>query len=155
MDDLDNLTAQAAEADAGAIALDPAAQADAQAQAPADFNREATIAVDMFAGLLCGFAPKCESIWTTQAKDRTAKALAPVLEKYGVTMDTLPVELGLVIVAGPLLWQSSKVVAAQIEADRRARPVDAQVKEANPAPESGQAPAAPVHEQVKLYPGAA
>lgn len=152
MNTLDNLDTIAADADAGALALDPVAQAEAQAAANApDFGREATIAVDMFAGLLCGFAPKCETIWTTQAKQRTAQALAPVLEKYGVTMESLPVELGLVIVAGPLLWQSSKVVAAQIEADRRAKPIDAQAKEANPAPETGEAPAAPVHPQTALY----
>lgn len=152
MNTLDNLDTIASEADAGAIALDPVAQAEAQAAANApDFGQEATIAVDMFAGLLCGFAPKCESIWTTQAKDRTAKALAPVLQKYEITMDKMPVELGLVIVAGPLLWQSSKVVAAQIEADRRAKPIDAQAREAKPAPESGEAPAAPVHPQTALY----
>lgn len=117
--DLNNLQGLAAQADAEAIALDTPAEgqgAEVQAgpQAP-DYQIEASGAVDTFAAFVVGFAPKAESLWTDKAKARTAAALAPVLEKYNFSFGVLPPEVTFILVAGPLLWQTSRVVAAQID----------------------------------------
>ena len=153
--ELDNLEGLVAQADAGAIALDPQAQQEEAAQAGPDYGTEARGAVDLFAAMVCGYAPKAESVWNEGAKARTAAALAPVMEKYGFTLGNLPPELTLAIVAGPLLWQSSKIVAAQMAQEKsQAKPqaqAQAQPQEANPAPEPGRAPAPEVHPQVRLY----
>lgn len=98
-----------------------------QEPAAPDYDTEARGAVDMFAALVVGYAPAAESVWTEPAKARTAAALAPVMEKYGFSFGSLPPELTLMIVAGPLLWQSSRLVAAQMAAER------AKAKAAKPA----------------------
>lgn len=165
MNDLDNLTHMAALADAGATEIDAAArgpeldehgQAIVQA-APTDYHTEAAGAVDMFAALVVGFAPKAEPIWSAEAKARTAAALAPVMEKYGFSFGAMPPEITLAIVAGPLLWQSSRVVAEQLEEKRResARRPDVTDVQAHaqrdPAPESGAGPEVKTHAQMGLY----
>ena len=169
--DLDNLEGIAAQADAGAVSMDNPPGADGQGadlvapQGP-DYMTEARGAVDLFATMVVGYAPKAESIWTEPAKARTAAALAPVLEKYGFSFGAMPCELTLIIVAGPLLWQSSRIVAAQMAEDKakaaKDKPAktdqadtvsDVMAKAAEPTP-TGQpenAPATPVHDQMRLY----
>lgn len=158
MNDLDQLDMITAKADEGAAAVDPQAQADAAAAAAApDYGREAAIMVDMFAGLVTGYAPATAEVWTNPAKQRTAMALAPVLEKYGITFDALPCELLFAVVAGPLLWRSSKLVAMQMEMDgarakaEAKKPDTPQPLQPDPAPGPSAAPAPPVHPQTKLY----
>ena len=106
------------------------------------------------AGLVCGVAPRAASIWTDEAKARTGAALAPVMAKYGVSLGAIPPELTLLVVAGPLLWQSARAVSAQVdEAQEKAkrRQVERGEMQANPAPEGGTVAAAAQHEQMKLY----
>jgi hypothetical protein len=162
--DLDNLDYMAAQADSGAEAIDALARGpelDSNGQpiqppSPTDYHTEAAGMVDVFAALLVGYAPQTESIWTGQAKTRTAQALAPVLEKYGVTLGGMPPELTLLIVAGPLLWQSSRVVAAQMAEAKR--PAAARVEEGaapgQPKPDAlnPDGPDVLRHAQVILYP---
>lgn len=170
MSDLDALTHMATMADAGASEIDAAARGpelDAEGNeilpaAPTDFQREAAGAVDMFAAMVVGFAPKAAPIWSAEAKERTAQALAPVLEKYGFSFGAMPPELTLAIVAGPLLWQSSRVVAEQINEQKREAaskaPALAQVAphaERDPAPERGMGPEVVTHTQMGLYKTAA
>lgn len=169
MNDLDQLTHLADQADAGAIEIDAAARGpelDGEGNPvvvapPTDYQREAAGCVDMFAALVVGFAPKAAPIWSPEAKERTAMALAPVLEKYGFTFGNMPPELTLAIVAGPLLWQTSRVVAEQINEQRRkegAQAIAAQVAphaERDPAPESGNGPQVVEHAQMGLYKTAA
>lgn len=164
-DDLENLTHMAAQADAGATEIDAAARGpekDADGNeivpaAPTDFQREAAGAVDMFAALVVGFAPKAEPIWTAEAKARTAAALAPVLEKYGFTFGNMPPEVTLAIVAGPLLWQSSKIVAEQAREQKRiaapSTPEPAQVTDRGQEekPDNPTGPEVPTHPQMGLY----
>lgn len=118
---LDALAGAAAAADAAAIAAAPAAVPDPNAppeEPPTDYATAAMGAVDMFAGLVCGYAPAAATIWTEPTKARVAAAMAPVMEKYGFTLGNMPPELVLIVVAGPPLFQSSRLVAAQIAADK-------------------------------------
>lgn len=165
MSDLDNLTHMATLADAGATEIDAAARGpelDENGQpivpaAPTDFQTEAAGAVDMFTALLVGFAPKTEGIWTAQAKERTAQALAPVLEKYGFSFGNMPPELTLAIVAGPLLWQSSRLVAEQINETKKPKSIAVQerpqVEGQTPKPQvvNPVGPEQVVHSQMGLY----
>ena len=170
MEDLDKLDNLAAQADAGAVSMDNPPGEDGQGtelvpMGP-DYMLEARGTVDMFAALVVGYAPKAESVWTDQAKQRTAAALAPVMEKYAFSFGNMPPELTLMIVAGPLLWQTSRIVAAQMaeekaKAKKDAKPkdepgsvVDTMTQAAQPAAPTGQpepGPAVPVHPQMALY----
>ena len=151
LDQLDNV---AAIADAGAAESDnPGGEVPAMETGP-DFGKEAAGAVDMFAAMIVGYAPAAASIWTEPAKARTAAALVPVMEKYGFSFGSLPPELTFAIVAGPLLWQSSRLVAAQMEADKakavqQARPVQGIEKATHEAVHT--APAPERHPQEALY----
>lgn len=152
--ELDSLAGMAAAADQGAAAADLPAGAEAEPQEPQgpDYAREAAGAVDMFAALVVGYAPKAEAIWTEQKKGQVAAALAPVLEKYSVTMGNLPPELVLAIMAGPPLVATIKVMARQ-RADEAREQVDQQ-RTAQPAQQTQhpeEAPSTPVHSQVKLF----
>lgn len=169
LDQLDGLVNQA---DAGASQLD-APMAGEGGQLPAapqgpDFNMEARGMVDMFAALVVGYAPKAEPLWGEGTKARVSMALAPVLEKYGFSMGAMPCELTLIVVAGPVLWQTSRVVAAQMAQDKpkpKAKDPAAQVADPitaatapidqaqPPAPDDAPAaaPAPAVHPQMALY----
>lgn len=163
---LEALGGMAAAVDAEVGGLTPENfEAGAPAGAPAgpmvpagpDYGAEAAACVEIFAGLVCGVAPKAAAIWTPEARERTGAALAPVMAKYGVSLGAIPPELTLAVVAGPLLWQSARAVAAQVEesqaeaARRRREAGQGVAMEANPAPESGLAPAPIGHEQMALY----
>lgn len=156
MSDLDQLDSVATAADAGALAQDNPAGEGQPVDTGPNFGTEAAGAVDMFTAMLVGYAPATASIWTPEAKARTAAALAPVMEKYGFSFGNLPPEVTLLVVAGPLVWQSSRVVAAQMEADKP-KPQAAQVSkhpqsfiDATKMP-TDTAPAPERHPQEALY----
>jgi len=163
--DLDQLAHMATQADSGAAEIDALARGPeldengqpVPVELTPDYNHEATAAVDLFAALAVGYAPKCASVWTDAAKERTAQALAPVLEKYGFSFGGLPPEVTLLVVAGPLLWQSSRIVAAQINEEKRPAPTPQSMEQGAPAPATApnmQNPNGPEilqHAQVKLY----
>ena len=153
MNDLDQLAGMAAESDLGAKALDPV---DPNAPPPPpvlNYQTEARGMVDMFAAFATGYAPKCAPIWDEETKARISIATAPVMEKYGFTLGNIPPELILVGVAGPVLYQTSKVIAQQIN-DDKAR---AEAKAKENAPQSSIAttasPELAVSPQTALYPG--
>lgn len=166
MSDLDKLTHMATQADSGAAEIDAASSGPEvdengqpiAVQAPTDYQHEAAAAVDLFAAMAVGYAPKCATVWTDAAKGRTAAALAPVMEKYGFSFGGMPPEITLLVVAGPLLWQSSRIVAAQINEEKR-QPGPAPRME-NGQPAQGPLPNVPnpggpevlKHAQVGLYP---
>lgn len=152
--ELDQLAAQAAAADAGAVAMDTPPEDGQQEQQGPDYAIEARGTVDMITAMIVGYAPKTESVWTDAAKGRVAMALAPVLEKYGFSFGSMPCELTLAIVAGPLLWQSSRIVAAQMAEDKaKAQPKKAEQVQnsATPEPEVHEAPKPVMHPQMALY----
>lgn len=118
MNELDQLDGLAAAADEHAATLDPV---DPNAPPPApvlNYETEARGMVDMFAALVTGYAPKCAPLWAQDTKTRIAMAAVPVMEKYGFSLGAIPPELTLIIVAGPVLYQTSKVIAQQMNEDR-------------------------------------
>lgn len=161
--EFDALAEQAAQIDALAgVAAEPApGEEAAQLPAPIDYLTESRGAVDMVAALVVGFAPKAAEIWDDGTKNRVSAALAPVLEKYGFTFGAMPPEMLLVIVAGPPLWQSARLVADEVEA-KRAKKAEAEAKAAEQSGEVKQvfrpgakqqeeAPHVPTHPQMALY----
>ena len=98
---------------------------------PRDWMNEAGGAVDTFAALAVGYAPAAADLWDAVAKDRIKAALAPVMEKYNFSLGALPPELTLLIVAGPVLYQTSKIIGAQMQEQRaKARPAPAKLADA-------------------------
>lgn len=117
---------------------------------PVDYATEAAGAVDMFAALVNGYCPNTEPLWSAAVRIRVSGALAPVMEKYQFTFGNLPPELTFIIVAGPVLWQTSRVVAAQMAAEK-ATTVKAKPEAKPEAAADPNALNPGVHDQMKLY----
>lgn len=154
MNELEALTGQAAAADADALPpVAPAAPVDENGQPlppPLDYAAEAAGAVDFFAAMITGYCPKTESIWSQQTKARVSAAVAPVFAKYNFTLGNMPPEVTLLIVAGPPLYASAKLIAAQMQADKAEAAKEKPKAEAPGAP-IDTSPPQEVHEQIKLY----
>lgn len=161
--EFDQWAARAAEID-GDIEpplVDPNAPApQTQIEAPPDYYRESEGAVEFFAALVIGYCPKCADIWDSGTKSRVSAALAPVMEKYGVTLGNLPPELTLLIVAGPPLYQSARLVAEHTQQKRdeaeKKRQEEAAKKSNAPYPMpkpagAGETPEVLTHPQMGLY----
>jgi hypothetical protein len=142
---------QGAAAEVDAETAPPELTPDGQPVPVVDYFQEARKGVDIFAGLVCGYAPKAADIWTEEAKQRAAAGLMPVYEKYGVTMSALPCEVMAAIIVGPLLYASSKIVAAQMQIDQAAAKAKAQAKPESGAANAGDTPEQAVHSQMALY----
>jgi hypothetical protein len=151
MNELDQLDGLAAQADAAAAAQDPVDPNAPPAPEPVNFQGEAAGLVDMFAALVVGYAPKTESIWHDAAKARVVMALVPVMEKYNFSMGGMPVELVLLITAGPLLWQTSRVVAKQMEQENAAKAQTVEVKASKPQQQPTESPQMQTSPQSALY----
>lgn len=124
---LDQLDQIAAAADSSLGAIDNPGQPlgeGAQVQQGPDYRTAAAGMVEMFAAMACGYAPEAGPIWTPDAKARTAEALAPVLEKYSIDLGAMPPEITLLIVAGPLLWQTAKIIGMKNQAARAKAKID-------------------------------
>lgn len=116
--ELDKLEQQAINADqAAGLAVNGEGQTveAAEMPEPVDYSREAAATVDTFAALACGFAPDVAHLWGDDTKKSIAGALAPVLEKYGMTLGNIPPEVTLLIVAGPTLWQTARIMALKFK----------------------------------------
>lgn len=117
------LSGMAAEVDAAAHeAINPgaaAAAAEAAASGP-DYAKGAMGTVELVRGMVDGFAPGAG--WDDSTSARMAASLAPVFEKYGWDVESaLPCELVALMVCGPVLYQSARVVALKIQTDRAAQ----------------------------------
>jgi hypothetical protein len=99
-------------------AINPgAAQAAAEAAAAApDYFTEARGTVEFFGAMLDGYAPGAG--FKPDEVTRMAAAVAPVMEKYSFTLGAMPCELVALIVCGPVLYNSAKVVAAKLRTDQ-------------------------------------
>lgn len=161
--ELDQLAGAAAAADNAAAALAPPpvgedGQPIPEAPAAPGPEEQAADLVNMFAGLVIGYAPAAAEVWTEANCRAAASVIAPVMVKYGFSMMALPPELAAAIVVGPLLYRTSTIVAEKIRADRAekaaAKPAERIASKPDPvAAPSGPdgAPPAGVHEQMKLY----
>ena len=158
LDDLDSLANQV-DNDHLEVTSDGTPLADVPA--PVNYKTEATKGVDIFSSLITGYCPPTAELWTADKKEAVSDALAPVLEKYKISvgLDKLPCELVLIIVAGPLLYQTSKMVAAQMKREQDAAKQAKQPNQGNQvnqvkAPADPAAPESPEvlrHPQTELY----
>jgi hypothetical protein len=153
--ELDNLAGLAAEVDqnttaAAPLQLDANGQPIPEVQPPPSLEVQALDAVNTFAALVCGYAPKAAAIFTAESKAMGAAVLAPVMEKYGWSMLSMPCEFAAAIVLGPMLYQSMLCVREEMEAKRAAKsPALAETASSKGA--EPEAPAGPVHPQMALY----
>jgi len=157
--ELAGLASLAAEADQSAAAVAAPGDPTAPELPPPgpDFATEAAGMVDMLGAMICGYSPACAPLWGADTKQRMAMSVAPVMEKYGFSFGAMPVELAALVVCGPVLYQSARIIGAQM-ADDKARAAQAQqrAQETNAAPVTAppapaDAPAASVHPQMALY----
>lgn len=159
MDDLDNLAGLAAEADGLAPPPPGAEQAEPEPTGPTP-EEQASDMVNAFAGFVTSYAPEAGAVWTPEARAAASGAIAPLMVKYNFSLMAIPPELTAAIVVGPLLYRSATIVRDKLQAERAAKPAPAAAPAAaqnygmpqpNPAPESGESPATPVHPQMALY----
>ena len=153
--DLDALESLATTVDGDHLGAMPDGTAIADQPAPVDYASEAAMTVDTIAALITGYCPATVELWADDKKKAVSAALDPVYEKYGWTLGGMPCELVLIITAGPLLYQSSKLIATQMaqeKAAKQAKPkqVDAATGQAKPA--APEAPEVLRHPQTALYP---
>lgn len=109
----------AAGVDAEAAAtLNPGAAVPPGQPAPGpDYARGAAGMIDLISSMLDGYAPGAG--WSEKQRALMAASVAPVLAKYGWDVEgSMPCELMALAVCGPALYQSAKVVALKIQADR-------------------------------------
>ena len=118
--DLDAFDGLAAQVDGEHMEAAPDGTPLADIPPPTNYASEAAMTVDTFAALLVGYCPATATLWTDDKKAAVSASLAPVMEKYGFTLGGMPCELVLIITAGPLLYQSARIVAAQMAAEKRA-----------------------------------
>jgi hypothetical protein len=155
VDNLAGLDAVARAADTGIVGPETVDHAgEVQPGGPPNYMLAAQQCVDMFVAMLTGYCEPAAALWTAEKKSNVALSLAPVMEKYKFTLDTMPVELGFLLVAGPLLFQSARMVAAQVARDKQAKTKDqgrtVEVKNDTSKPADANGPG--VHDQVRLYP---
>lgn len=157
--ELAGLASLAVEADQSAAAVaapgDPTAP-ELPAPGP-DYATEAAGMVDMLGAMICGYSPACAPLWGQETKQRMALSVAPVMEKYGFSFGAMPVELTALVVCGPVLYQSARIIGAQMAEDKaKAGQAQQQAAARNaaglPEPKApDDAPAAAVHPQMALY----
>ena len=155
-DELASLAGLAASVDGEHLGALPDGSAIADQPPPVDYAQEAAMTVDTVAALITGYCPATVPLWTDEKKAHVSAALAPVYEKYGWTLGGMPCELVLIITAGPLLYQSSKLIATQMaqeKAKAKPRTIDAATGQAQPekAQAKPEAPEVLRHPQTALY----
>lgn len=148
MDDLNALEGQvlahdADQAQAEIAALPP----DQQPKPEPSRDEQALDMVNGFADFAGSYAPEVMAVWTPEVRQRGAAVVAPLLEKYNISMVNLPIEVLALFVLAPPLYRTSVIIAAKIKADRAAQ-TEAPAKTDGAKTEG---PAMAVHDQVKLY----
>lgn len=124
---LDHLDDLAAQVDADTTGTLPDGTLIADQPAPTDYQTEAAGTVDMVAAMIGGYCAPAGALFTDDKKRAVVGALVPVMVKYQFSLGALPCELTLIIVAGPLMYQASKLVAAQMRQEQAATAKPAQV----------------------------
>ncbi len=94
--------------------LDPQDHADLDVP-PATFLDDASLCVDMFVMFAVEHTPAVEPLWPEPKKRTVSKALAKVFEKYNFSFARFGPEIALVVAAGPVLYQTSKVIALHMQ----------------------------------------
>lgn len=152
--ELNGLAGLAAEVDGGAAAVAAPGDPNAPELAPAgpDYSMEARGAVDMLGAMICGYSPKCEPLWGDDKKAAMAASVAPVMEKYGFTFGAMPCEMLALVVCGPVLYQSAKVIGREMAEEKaRAAAVTGQPAPASATAAPVEAPEVARHPQMALH----
>lgn len=146
----DILAAAAADAAQGTPAAQPGADpAAAPPVAPKDHKAEAADLLKFASGLLFPLYPSLAKVYTPEIIDRLSCAAGPLLEKYGVNLESMfgrwGPEIGFAIVAVPLIAPTVEAIRADRAALKAAaEPPKAeaadQVKPADPQPLAPQKP---------------
>jgi len=150
--ELDALAAAAVAADLDANTT-PAAASQPTNAAPValgpDYQMEARGMVGMFAALVVGYCKEAESIWSEETQHRVASALAPTLEYFGFTVGNMPPWVMTLVIAGPPLYETARLVRTKMDAEKKETPA----AEAMPtdAGASLDTPEQKVHPQMALY----
>jgi hypothetical protein len=98
-------------------AVNPGAAAEAAAvESGPDYVTEARGTVEFLGAMLDGYAPGAG--FKPEQVTAMSHAVAPVMEKYGFTLGAMPCELVALMVCGPVLYTSAKVVALKIQTDK-------------------------------------
>lgn len=113
---LDQLAGVAAAADLATADIENpgAPEAEAVPAAP-DYATEASGLTDIVAALITGYEPRTVPLWGDERKAQIAAALAPVMQKYNLTLGNMPPELTLLVMAGPPLYQSMRIIAERMK----------------------------------------
>jgi len=84
-----------------------------------NYAAEARDAVDFFGEFLGSLFPSVRKLWDQDTRARLAEVTAPVLQKYGITMEWLGPELLLAAVAVPLATKTYQAVRDDVAAAKR------------------------------------
>lgn len=115
----------AAAIDQPAAPIDPGAPvpADQAIAQPIDYNAEAAEAVDLVTLVFPAY-PTLESIYTDAVRARIAVRLAPVMRKYGWSVQGGGPELMLFMATVPLIAPTYRAIKADSIAARSMKPID-------------------------------
>lgn len=105
----------------------PAGDLDALPAAPeplpaGSYQDDAKTCVGMFVEFSVMYCADVAPLWPEKKQQQVAVAVARVFEKYNFSFARFGPEIALIMVAGPVLWQTSKVIAQQM--NNQAPPVE-------------------------------
>jgi hypothetical protein len=120
---------------AGNLAVLPAAPEPLPA---GSYQDDATTCVGMFVEFSVMYCADVAPLWPDEKQKKVAAAVARVFEKYNFSFARFGPEIALIMVAGPVLWQTSKVIALQM--NNQAPPVPEQARAPVPHGEAAPAP---------------
>lgn len=83
--------------------------------APASFLDDASMCVDLFVMFAIEYCPPVEPLWPKDKKQKVSQALSVVFKKYNFSFARFGPEIGLLVVAGPVLYQTSKMIALHMQ----------------------------------------
>lgn len=139
-DDIATIQAEAVAVDAerDALTAPPVTEPPADGTPPSESVlspiEEARALIDIAVGLAASWFPSLDGVYTEPARDRLARAAAPLLAKYGVSLSMIIArwkeEIDFAFVAMPLLLATARAVAADLDASKKAA-----TKKSEPQPE--------------------
>lgn len=78
------------------------------------YSDDAAMCVDVFADMATEYCADVAPLWPADKRRKVAVTLAAVFKKYNFTFARFGPEIALAMTAGPVLWQTSKIIAAQM-----------------------------------------
>lgn len=135
VESLDDLAGAVDSVAAGGLPEMGAAPSEAP-QGP-DYAAEARECVQLVGAVWAGLVPPVAGVFTPAAVDRAGGALAPVFEKYGLSMAVLGPEIMAAVVVGPMILQAGMITKLWIAAQKAAGAAPRPPVAPEPAPDAG------------------